>query len=63
MRITRVTIARTGFGSEWVCRAYGEDGKRYPAADCYENSKADAEATAKAMVRDSNTDTNVQVTQ
>lgn len=47
MRIVRTTITRKD--GEYVVKAYGEDGKRYPAADYFTDDKADAESTARAM--------------
>lgn len=51
--VTRYDVAkRRNEFDEWVVRAWLADGKRYTAADAFEGSKADAEATADALNTD-----------
>lgn len=51
-RIGRVTVRKTPHLREWVAVAWDTNGERFPDADCYESSREDAEATARAMMRD-----------
>ena len=50
--IARVTFnGRRNAHGEYVVRAYDENGKRLPDADYFTNDKADAKATAQAMMQ------------
>jgi hypothetical protein len=51
--VKRAVVApRRNTWGEWVVRAYDQHGKRWPEADYHTDDKADAEGTAKLMVKE-----------
>lgn len=49
--IGKVTIAKTPFEKEFVCKAYDQNGKRWVEADCFEATREDAEQSRIHMLQ------------